>query len=179
MGDPGTSSRPDADCQAGKQAYFERWITSLEHLMDERDRRYEDKFKALDSATDKALSAVQSQTAAAFAANKESVTKTEEGQRAYNAQHNDLTRKMEAQAARFVDRERLEEYEKRFDTKLESLKADIARLQQVGAETGGRHVQQQEHRATVQWSAGQIISTLIAVIGFGLAIAAMLLKSKP
>jgi len=173
--DTGHSGRP-TDCGgftiASQHAYFERWLLNIE-------KHYDARLAEIKAATDMALISVEKQTNAAFAANKESVTKTEEGQRAYNAQHNDLTRKMEAQAARFVDRERLEEYEKRFDGKLEALKADIGRLQEAGAAGTGRLVQQQEHRATTQWTVGQVLATLFAVAGFALAIVAMLLKNRP
>jgi len=175
MSDPGHSSRPDADCKRWNvesiHAHFERWLLNIE-------KHYDARLSEIKEATATALIAVEKQTNAAFAANKESVTKTEEGQRAYNAQHNDLTRKMEAQAARFVDRERLEEYEKRFDAKLEAVKAEIGRLQKQSAAVDERRTTQSEHRQTAQWTAGQIISTLIAVIGFGLAIVAMVYKSS-
>src|SRR6185436_4243929 len=169
----GHSIRPD-DCKTrwnvdSLHAHFERWLLNLE-------KHYDARFSEIKEATQTALAAVEKQTNAAFAANKESVTKTEEGQRAYNAQHNDLTRKMEAQAARFVDRERLEEYEKRFDAKLEGVKVDVARLREDGATGAGRRGQQQETRQTTQWTVGQVLATLFAVAGFALAIVAMLLK---
>jgi hypothetical protein len=174
--DKGQSSRP-ADCGgftiASQHAYFERWLSNLE-------KHYDARLSEIKDATATALIAVKEQTAAAFAANKEAVTKTEEGQRAYNAQHNDLTRKMEAQAARFVDRERLEEYEKRFDGKLEGLKVDIGRLQEAGAAGAGRLGQQQEHRQTAQWGVGQAVYVLLSVLGYLVAIGVLFWKAgKP
>jgi len=158
--DTGRSNRPDE----GKgrwntetlHEHFKQWLLNLE-------KHYDARLSEIKEATATALSAVEKQTNAAFAANKESVTKTEQGQLAYNAQHNDLTRKMEAQAAKFVDRERLEEYEKRFDSKLESIKADIGRLQEGSATGMGRREVVQEHRQTVQWGIGQVIA-LVAVL---------------
>ena len=185
MADQGHSSRQDADCRGGAftiealKLYLESRISAVETLQNERYHWSLDKFKALDNSTEKALAAVEKQTAAAFAANKESVLKTEEAQKAYNFAHNDLTRKMEQQAGQFVNREKLDDVVKQFDAKFESLLSEIKHLQAGSAETGGRRVQQQENRATSQWTTGQVLSTMIAVIGFGLAIAAMLLKSKP
>ena len=171
----GTSIRPD-DCKGrwnvdSLHAHFERWLLNLE-------KHYDARLAEMKEATATALVAVEKQTNAAFAANKESVTKTEEGQKAYNAQHNDLTRKMEAQAARFVDRERLEEYEKRFDGKLETLKADIGRLQEGSAAGTGRRETQQEHRQTAQWGLGQVIAT-IGVLTAILVALIELLRNKP
>ena len=147
------------------------WLVRLE-------KHYDARLIEIKEATATALIAVEKQTAAAFAANKESVLKTEEAQKAYNLQHNDLTRKMEAQAARFVDRERLEEYEKRFDGKLESIKADIGRLQESRAEGGGRRVQHQETQQTVRWGIGQTIA-LVGVLTAILVVLIEVLKSKP
>lgn len=164
---------------ASQQAYFERWLVSLERLMDERDRRYDERFRSLDSATEKALAAVQNQTAAAFLANKESVAKTEDAQKAYNFAHNDLTRKMEAQSAKFVDRERLDDAAKQFDTKIEALKSEIKHLQAAIAETGGRHVQQQETKQQLNWSIGQAITIALVIAGLVVGFIEMLLKGKP
>jgi len=162
MADQGHSSRPDADCKRWNvdsiHAHFERWLLNME-------KHYDARLSEIKEATATALIAVEKQTNAAFAANKESVTKTEEGQRAYNAQHNDLTRKMEAQAARFVDRERLDDYEKRFDTKLESLKADIGRLQQGNAAGTERRVTQSEHRQQSNWTVTNVISVIFGLAG--------------
>jgi len=171
----GHSIRPD-DCKTrwnvdSLHAHFERWLLNLE-------KHYDARLAEMKEATATALVAVEKQTNAAFAANKESVLKTEEGQKAYNAQHNDLTRKMEAQAARFVDRERLEEYEKRFDAKLETVKADIGRLQEGSAAGTGRRDQQQETRQTVQWGLGQVIAT-IGVLTAILVALIELLRNKP
>jgi len=175
MADQGHSSRPD-DCKGrwnvdSLHAHFERWLVNVE-------KHYDARLSEIKEATATALIAVEKQTNAAFAANKESVTKTEEGQRAYNAQHNDLTRKMEAQAARFVDRERLEEYEKRFDTKLEGLKSDIGRLQQGSAAGTERRTTQSEHRQQSNWTIGQAITIAIVIAGFVVALIEVLLKSQ-
>jgi len=176
MADTGTSSRPDADCKGrwnvdSLHAHFERWLLNVE-------KHYDARLSEIKEATATALIAVEKQTNAAFVANKESVTKTEEGQRAYNAQHNDLTRKMEAQAARFVDRERLEEYEKRFDAKLETLKADIGRLQEGSAAVGERRATQSEQRQQSNWTIGQAITIAIVIAGFVVALIEVLLKSQ-
>ena len=179
MGDPGTSSRQEADCQAGKQAYFERWLVSLERLMDERDRRYEDRFTALDRATEKALVAVREQTAAAFKANETAIGKAEDAQRSYNERSNEFRGQLDDQAKRLMAREEALGKFGVVDEKIEDIKRELSKLRESQMETGGRRVQQQENRATSQWTTGQVLSTLIAVIGFGLAIAAMLLKSKP
>jgi len=149
--------------------HFEQMIALLKE-------HYDTRFSEVKDATDKALAAVKEQTAAAFSANKESVLKTEDAQREYNAQHNDLTRKMEAQAARFID-------EKQFALALESIKADIGRLQESRAAGGERRVTQQEQRQQSNFTVSQIITVIFGLLGvltFGLALVQFFLKgSKP
>jgi len=94
-------------------AYFERWIKSFEALMDERDRRYAERFEAMEKLT-----------AAAFTSNERAIGKAEEAQRVYNTSHNDLTRKMESQAREFVNREKLEDVVKAFSDRLDVAERD-------------------------------------------------------
>jgi len=88
---------------------------------------------------------------------------------------------MEAQAARCVDRERLEEYEKRFDGKLEALKADINRLQEGSAAVMERRTMQSEHKQTSQWTASTVITVVFGLLGtltFLFALLQFFLKSQ-
>lgn len=119
-------------------SYFERWIKSFEALMDERDRRYAERFEAMEKLT-----------AAAFTSNERAIGKAEEAQRAYNTSHNDLTRKMEAQAREFVHREL-------FESKLEALERD---------RTTGR-----------RWGFGQVVVVALGLSGLIVTLVLALLK---
>lgn len=168
------------DCKEPvNHAYFERWLRSVEALMDERDRRYEDKFKALDNATEKALAAVREQTNAAFQANEKAITKAEEAQRSYNERSNEFRGQLDDQAKRLMAREEALSKFGTYDEKLEDCKREIIKLREAQMETAGRTVQRSEQRQTTQWTVGQVLATLFAVAGFALAIVAMLLKAKP
>ena len=70
---------------------------AFQKLMDERDRRYSEGKEGDQRAVSAALAANEKLTSAAFAASKEAITKAESNQTTYNATHNDLTRKMDAQ----------------------------------------------------------------------------------
>lgn len=156
----------------GLRIYLESKIDSFAALQTERARHYEDKFRSLDNATEKALAAVKEQTAAAFAANKEAVLKTEEAQTAYNASHNDLARKMEQQAKQFVDRDKLEDFVKAFNEKLDALR-------QSESMSGGRRIQQQESRATVQWGVGTAVTVALVLAGLIVGLIEALLRGRP
>lgn len=83
-------------------------LESLRRLLDERDRRYEERFVSA----------------------KEAVAKAEAAQTAYNTQHNDLTRKMEQQRSEMVPRQ---EAEMRFKT----VEEKIAGLRESRSESKG------------------------------------------
>lgn len=141
------------------QQYLESRIDAIVALQVERDRHYVDKFRTLDAATEKALAAVKEQTAAAFAANKEAVLKTEEAQRAYNLSHNDLARKMETQAKQFVDRDKLDDFAKRF---IELL--DAQRL---------------ERRQQTNWTIGHVIAIAFGMTAVATLVIELLRRLKP
>jgi hypothetical protein len=83
-------------------------LDGLRQLFEERHKWYEKQDKDRQLAVDKALAAVEKQTASAFdaakeangaalIAQKESSLKTEEAQKQYNVGHNDLIKKMDQQ----------------------------------------------------------------------------------
>lgn len=70
-------------------------INSLRDLFDERDKLYRERIDAQKEALLTALNANKEQTKASFDASEKAIVKAEDAQRAYNASHNDLIRKME------------------------------------------------------------------------------------
>ncbi len=182
MESKGQSSRPDT-CRGHSidslYAYFERWLTSLETIHAERDKRYEEKFRGLETATNIALAAVEKQTNAAFAANEKAILKTDEAQRSYNERSNEFRGQLKDQAERLMPRTESIDKFKVVEEKLEECKREIGLLRETQVSLAGRDVERVERRQTTQWTAGQVLSTIFALLGFGLAIAAMLIKSKP
>lgn len=72
-------------------------MASYRGVIDERDRLYKERDESRRTAVDAALTAVKEQTAAAFISSEKAIVKAEEAQKAYNASHNDLARKMDEQ----------------------------------------------------------------------------------
>ncbi len=159
-------------------AYFERWLLGMEDLHDERNRNYLDKVKLLNEASEKALVAVEKQTSIAFAANKEAITKAEEAQLSYNIRSNEFRGQLEDQAKRLMAREEALSKFSAYDEKLEECKVEIVKLREAHMQGVGRKEQSTEGRQASQWSAGHLLSTIIAVVGFALAIIAMVLKAN-
>lgn len=171
-------SRQDDDCdkKGHTPAYFDRWLRSIESLMDERDRRYEDKFRALDSATEKALAAVREQTASAFKANETAISKAEEAQRSYNERSNEFRGQLDDQAKRLMSREEALSKFVAYDEKLDDCKSEIGKLREAAMALGGRDLQRIESRHTAQWTVGQAIAVALVLSGFIVTIVLTLLK---
>ncbi len=136
------SSKPDTSNSCNSIAslsdFFTLWLDKLESFYEERDRRYEDRFKAQEMATSAAISASEKLTASAFAASKEAISKAETAQNTYNHSHNDLTRKMDSQYKEMLPRPESDIKFKAQEDKLEELKKEIAGLREYRSSTGGR-----------------------------------------
>jgi len=127
---------------------------AFRELMNERDRRYTERAEADQRALAAALAAVKENTAASFQASKEAVAKTEQGQTAYNATHNDLTRKMENQYQTMLPRH---EAEARFHSIIEK----IAELREYRSTDVGKDKGMEK---TWGWVAAVVMS-IIALAG--------------
>ena len=131
---------------------------ALEAKLDERDRRYEDRFKAQEMAVNAALQAQEKLTASAFNASEKAITKAETSQTQYNATHNDLTRKMDAQYKEMLPRIEAETRFKGIDEKIGDLRESRSSVEGV------------DKNKAATWVA------VMALIGLAIAVAALILK---
>lgn len=65
-------------------------LKAFKELMIERDRRYEERFLHLTTGQENALTALEKQTAAAFAASEKAIVKAEDSQKDYNTRSNEF-----------------------------------------------------------------------------------------
>lgn len=153
-------------------------LDGLRELMDERNKWYGERDKDRQTAVDKALAAVEKQTAAAFeaakensaaalAAQKEAIVKEEEKQKQYNTSHNDLARKMDDQSKATMPRS---EAQQRFDSQakeISEIKAIVAAMvaSTAGLATGGKAVKD-ESRANLGLilAVASVLSGLVAFL---------------
>lgn len=172
MNDENHSSKPARACGttvAGIFEYFCLWLERLERFYEERDRRYEDRFKAQETAVAAALSASEKLTAAAFAASKEAISKAEAAQTSYNASHNDLTRKMDGQYKEMMPRPEAQAVFHSQEEKIDDIKKEVVSLKEYRSESGGRAIQSRDSREHNQWMIGAFIMT-------GSIVAALIIK---
>lgn len=124
-------------------------LDGLRQLLDERNKWYGERDKDRQLAVDKALAAVEKQTASAFeaakeansaaiVAQKESALKTEESQKQYNVGHNDLIRKMDDQNKATMPRTETESRFKNLEEKLALLTGSFSAGS--GAQQGAKSV---------------------------------------
>ena len=119
----------------GMRQLYNAKIESLKIVIDERDKLYSERDKSSHTAVDAALTAVKDQTASAFAANKESVSKYETAQHEYNVRTNEFRGQLEDQAKRLIPRAEVETIVKNLEEKIARLDTDT-RINREAITTG-------------------------------------------
>jgi len=117
-------------------------IENIHALLEERDRRYEERNTANKDAVK-----------AAFDASKEAIAEAKRAQDAYNSTHNDLVRKMERQSADMVTRADNDSRHQSLDLRVSDLRAQITAL--MSAAQGSSKVKD-ESRANISLAVAAI-----------------------
>jgi len=102
-------------------------LDALKELVNERHDRYKERDESRQRAVE-----------AAFASSKEAIIKQEEGQKQYNATHNDLTRKMDDQYKQMMPRTEAQAQFQRTDEKFKDIKKEIRGLSESRSQNKGR-----------------------------------------
>jgi hypothetical protein len=129
-------------------------LDGFKQLMDERDKRYDERDRRVDQAFEAsrlsvdqgfreskeavsaALAAAKEQTAASFLASEKAIVKAEGAQNAYNTAHNDLLRKQEL----LVPRLEFESRHKSIEDKFSDIHKTIDELRKAQSTGEGRGV---------------------------------------
>ena len=154
--------------------YVSLRFETLEILIDERDKQYDARFRAAESAVTAALTAAEKQNFAASQASEKAITKAEAAQTAYNVVHNDLTRKMDSQYLVMIPRPehesdvrnlslKIDESKKDNQIRYDELRKEIAALRESRSEGIGNSARAASDQSRQQWITGIIFS------GVGLA----------
>jgi hypothetical protein len=110
----------------------------LLRIMDERDHRYEDRFKAQETAVSSALAAQKELTSAAFAASEKAIVKAEAAQTSYNERSNEFRGQLDDQAKLLMPRTEADARFVSFEEKLASVKTDVSSLRESRADATGK-----------------------------------------
>jgi hypothetical protein len=114
----------------------QRWEVSLraflEKIIEERDRLYDTRFKAAETAVSAALAAQEKATTAAFLASEKAVLKAENAQADYNSRSNEFRGQLDDQAKTLMPRLEVNTMMRGIEEKIEGIKtaakSDVARI---------------------------------------------------
>jgi len=121
------SDRPTVSTVAGQKGDGVDLRTYLERIMDERDQRYENRFKAQETQRQSEMAGAKELTKAAFDSAKEAITKSEAAQSAYNARSNEFRQALDDQNRIQLPRVEADARFKALDDKIEELKKGTLR----------------------------------------------------
>lgn len=114
-----------SDLDGLRELVMEKFSSNV-RLLDERDRLYKERDESRKVAVDAALTSVKEQTKASFEASEKAIVKAEEAQKAYNASHNDLARKMDEQSKATMPRTETETRFAAIQEKVEEIRRTLS-----------------------------------------------------
>lgn len=126
-------------------------LKSIQDFINERDRRYEERFRAQESSVASALIAIEKQHVQATLASEKAIEKALQAQAQYNQSHNDLIRKMDGQYKEMIPRSEHEGDIKNLSDKHDGLKNDVQGLRESRSESGGKEIKGASDKSLVQW----------------------------
>ena len=147
-------------------------------LMNERDRRYEDRFKAQEAAVAAALVSQERMTTNAFASSEKAIQKAETSQTIYNERSNEFRGQLADQAKTLIPRTEAENHFRGYDEKLEDLKRSIADLRESRSSSAGRSLMANEGSLHSMWEKGNMIVVGLALVGMIVTIVLALMSKK-
>ena len=121
----------------------------LERIIEERDRLYDIRFRASETAMSAALTAQEKQTNASFTASEKAIVKAEDAQREYNVRSNEFRGQLDDQAKLLMPRsealiatraldDKLGGIKGELERRLEAINKELASLRESRSESTGR-----------------------------------------
>ncbi len=149
----------------GARDVFNEKIESLVKVTNERDRRYEDRFRAMDEKTSLALTS-----------SEKAVTKAETATEKRFDSVNEFRNTLKDQASNFMPRPETEAKFKAYDDKFDDMKKDVIALrQEIMGEIGG--LRESRSEAMGSFRAVHLVGALLSgLLGAGIAILALIFK---
>ena len=171
---------------ASVKEFFTRWLIDIEKFLEERDRRYDERFDAIERARESAFASQKQLTDAAFSASQKAVDKAEQAQKEYNARSNEFRDALNDANKNNIGRD---EYHSGHQSLIDRLDADAIRLQEKfddikksiedlkisKANVSGKSEQSKADNA-VLYSTVSLIGTLIAIIAVIITLAKSFIK---
>jgi hypothetical protein len=140
-------------------------MDKLEIRADERNKRYEDRFKANETAVAAALAAQKEAVAVAFLTSERAILKAETAQTAYNERSNEFRQALDDQTKLQLSRTEAFQGFKTQDDKLEDIKSRVSKIENtiIGWATITPAIENlKEKISLLETSIARIISTTVA-----------------
>ncbi|MFH1118602.1 MAG: hypothetical protein V1775_02180 [Bacteroidota bacterium] len=142
-------------------------LEAFADLMEERNARYEEKFKFLEQLFSQALQAAKEQVVSSAAASEKAISKAEKSQDEYNDAHNDLLR-------RTVPRLEYEADMKSTSEKVDLIRMEIQGLRESRSIASGKEIKGTTNLSYQQWIIGAIVgSTALLISACSLGVVAI------
>jgi len=151
--------------------FFTLWIERLEETLEERDRRYEDRFKAQETAVANAFAAQKELTNSVFNSSEKAISKAESAQSEYNLRSNEFRGQLDDQAKRLMSRDEALGRFEAIDHRISEIKDSIANLRESRSESGGQ-------RGQSHWMIGLAVTIGIAGASAAVSVVIYLLSHK-
>ena len=179
----------DRDYKADERRwYFDLHIDRLEQLMNERDKRYEERHIADVQAVQAALVSADKQVTTAFSASEKAVNKSEEAQKDYNVRSNEFRGQLDDQAKTLMPRtealsrfetidKRSEERKQQVDDAITDLRALIGNLRESRSEGVGSNVALHDTRNQSNIDTTRLITIIVFAVGATIGIVEFVIKN--
>lgn len=155
-------------------------LDGLRDLLDERERRYDERITDIKAATEQRFQSTDKATAAAFAASEKAITKAESAQGDYNARSNEFRGQLADQASTLMPRAEAEstfrQQRELTDKGIDVLRKEVSVLRDFFKESGGRQTAQTEGRGNVQWMIGIGMMVVGIVVGVVINIVVLVIE---
>lgn len=185
----------------GVREFFQLWLERLEAFYGERDRRYEDRFRAIEGGTAEkfraaevavaaALAAQEKAVNAAFLASEKAIVKAEGAQSDYNERSNEFRGQLDDQAKTLISKDeaitrfvvgeqRLEDAKGAIGVQLDDIKRQLGSLRETRSGAEAVHVQERDTRSNSA-NAWAVVLGIFGAVGVisGVIIAAAALATR-
>ena len=141
----------------------------VERIIEERDRLYDARIKALDAYFSSCLTAMDKATQSAFASSEKAIGKAEQAQADYNIRSNEFRGQLDDQAKTLMPRSEMFAILKGYDSRLDKLDGNISSLRESRSSGEGSSIARSEDRVQNNWNVGTLIALVLGLISLTVA----------
>ena len=139
-------------------------MSKQKDVLKERDRRYEERFVALEKILSASILSLKELNSQAFAASEKAIVKAEEAQRAYNERSNEFRGQLDDQAHMLVPRAEADAKFSALEIRIEDVKKQVNELRESRSQVEGKDKTHIADRQQINWVIGLAVGILGSII---------------